>query len=449
LATAVKRLTRVFLICAVVLGWTTCSAFCGQPSARAKYAIRAGKILTMKPASNPSGGIEVINHGVILTNGAKIQAVGSAASVAIPKGYAVIDASDRWVTPGIVESHTHIGTEGGFNDMVMPLNPELRIADCVNLEDIAVKKAITGGVTTVHTMPGSGTNLAGFTVIIKIDGAHPEDMTVRELGAMKIAQAYNPERRAGDLGATRMGMSWMLRQILQEAKEYTDAWRAYEQGETKKKPKYRAELEKMRRAFEGKIPTIVHTYEGWGVMQTIRMFNDENNLEVIATHTAGGGYAVGDEAGKRKGVHVNVGPRVLDFTWGAEEDGRIHGMGAEYFKRGVRNLSINTDAVGWSHFIAPQEELSSQAAMSARLGLDDVAAMKAITINAAKALGIDDRVGSLEVGKDADIVIKKGSLLDITRPVDLVLINGRIAYRRKGVDLVVRGRKTTADEAGL
>jgi imidazolonepropionase-like amidohydrolase len=273
-------------------------------------------------------------------------------------------------------------------------------------------------------------------------------MTVRELGAMKMSQAYNPERRAGDLGYTRMGMSWMLRHILREAKEYTDAWQAYEQGKTTKKPQYKPELEKMRQAFEGKIPTIVHTYEGWGVMQTVRMFNDENKLEVIATHTAGGGYAVGKEAGKRERVHVNIGPRVLDFSWGAEEDGRFHGMGAEYHERGVRNLSINTDAVGWSHYIAPQEELSFQAAMSARLGLDDVAAIKAITTGAAKALGIDDRVGSLDVGKDADIVIKKGSLLDVTTPVDLVLINGRIAYRRNGVDLVKRDKTSTRDQTG-
>ena len=413
----------------------------GQPT---KYAIRAGKILTMKPVTNDSEAIEVVNHGVILVSNAKIEAVGPAADVAIPEGYTVIDASDRWVTPGIVEAHTHVGTEGGFNDMVMPLNPELRIADCVNPEDIAIKKAITGGVTTVHTMPGSGTNLAGFSVIIKTDVSRPEQMMVRELGAMKIAQAFNPERWAGDLGYTRMGMSWMLRYILQKAREYTEAWQAYEQGETTEKPQYKPELEKMRQAFEGKIPTIVHTYAGWGVMQTIRMFHDENKLEVIATHTAYGGYAVGDEAGKRERVHINIGPRVLEFS-GAEYDGRIHGMGAEYYGRGVRNLSINTDSVGWSD----QEELFLQAAMSARLGLDDLEAMKAITINAAKALGIDDRVGSLDVGKDADIVIKKGSILDVTTPVDLVLINGRIAYRRKGVDLVVRDKTSTADQTGL
>ena len=120
-------------------------------------------------------------------------------------------------------------------------------------------------------------------------------------------------------------------------------------------------------------------------------------------------------------------------------------MGPEYYRRGVRNLSINTDAVGWSHWIAPQEELSFQAAMSARLGLDDLTAMKAITINSARALGIDDRVGSLEPGKDADIVIKKGTLLDATSPVDLVLINGRIAYRREHTDLVIRTKTAVAD----
>jgi imidazolonepropionase-like amidohydrolase len=350
----------------------------------------------------------------------------------------VIEAPDRWVMPGIVEAHTHIGTEGGFNDMVVPLNPELRMTDCVNPEDIAVKKAITGGVTTIHTMPGSGTNLGGFTVIIKTDGSRPEEMIVRELGAMKATQAYNPERRGGDLGRTRMGMSWMLRYILRQAKEYSAAWQAYEQGKTEQKPRKRPELEKMREVFQGKIPAIVHTYEGWGVMQTIRMFHDESQLKVIPTHTAGGGYMVGSEAAKRANVHINIGPRVVDFGWGGEHDGRIHGMGAEYRARGTENLSINTDAVGWSHWIAPQEELFFQAAMSARLGVDDLAAMKAITINSARALGIDDRVGSLEVGKDADIVIKRGTLLDVTTPVDLVLVNGRIAYRRKGADVTIR-----------
>jgi len=377
----------------------------------------------------------VINHGTILVSDGKIEAIGSASSIQIPEGYSLIDASDRWVMPGIVEAHTHIGTEGGFNDMVTPINPELRIADCVNPEDIAVRKAVMGGVTTINTMPGSGTNLAGFSVIVKLDSSSPEKMILRELGMMKIAQAYNPERRGGDLGLTRMGMSWSLRQMLKRAKAYADAWEAYNQGECKKKPEYKPELEKMRKVFSGEVPTIVHTYQGWGVMQTSRMFNDENDLKTVATHTAYNGHKVAKEVAKRENVFINVGPRLFDL-YGASNN-RFYGLAAEYYKGGVRNLSINTDAVGWRERIAPQEELSFQASMSARLGLDDETALKAITINSARALGIDDRVGSLEVGKDADIVIKKGSLLNVTTPVDLVLINGKIVYQRKGVNLII------------
>jgi len=420
------------------------SLYAEEKPASPKYAIKAGKILTMTPGVEFVAGKGVIDNGIILLRNEKIEAVGPASSIDIPEGYTVIDASDRWVTPGIVEAHTHVGAEGGFNDMVTPVNPELKIADSVNPEDINFEKGVTGGVTTINAMPGSGTNLAGFSVIIKLDPSDPEKIIFREYGAMKMTQAFNPERRAGDLGATRMGMSWILRQILKQAKEYTEAWQAYERGERKEKPKYKLELEKMRKAFNGEIPTIVHTYSGWGVMQSIRMFNDENNLKVIPTHTAYGGYIVGREAAKREGVFINIGPRVIEFSR-PTFDGRFHGMGAEYKKAGVRELSINTDSVGWDSYIAPQEELSFQASMSAHFGLDDRDALKGITINSARALGIDDRVGSLEVGKDADIAIKKGSLLDHTNPVDMVLINGKIIYQRKGVDLVSK-QKTAPRE---
>jgi imidazolonepropionase-like amidohydrolase len=335
--------------------------------------------------------------------------------------------------PGIVEAHTHIAVEGGFNDMVTTINPELEIGDCVNLDDIAAEKAVAGGVTTIHTMPGSGTNLAGFTVIVKLDCSCPEEAIVREIGAMKIAQAYNPERRSGDLGLTRMGMAWMLRQILNQAKEYTESWKSYESGQSKNKPAYKPELENMRKAFNHEIPAIVHSAELWGILESMYMFNDEYRMDTIATHTSFCGYMAGEEAAKREKVHVNIGPRLVDFRgWSAPIDGRFHGMGAEYISRGVKNLSINTDSVGWGM----QEELAFQASMSAHYGLDEMIAMEAITIQPARALGVDDRIGSLEVGKDADIVVKKGSLLDVTAPVDLVLINGRVVYQRKGINLV-------------
>jgi imidazolonepropionase-like amidohydrolase len=397
------------------------------------YAIRAGKILTMALPKDSDSSRRVINHGIILVNKGKIEAIGSVSDVAVPNGYTVIDASNRWVMPGIVEAHTHIAVEGGFNDMVTTINPELQIGDCVNLEDIAAEKAVAGGVTTIHTMPGSGTNLAGFTVIVKLDCSRPEQAIIREIGAMKIAQAYNPERRAGDLGLTRMGMAWMLRQILNQAKEYTEAWQAYQSGKSGEKPAYKPELENVRKAFNHEIPAIVHSAEAWGILESMYMFHDEYRMDTIATHTSFCGYMAGEEAARREKVHVNIGPRLVDFQgWNAPIDGRFHGMGAEYISRGVKNLSINTDAVGWGM----QEELAFQASMSVHYGLDEMIAMEAITIQPARALGVDNRNGSLEVGKDADIVIKKGSLLDVTAAVDLVLINGRIVYQRKGVNLV-------------
>lgn len=434
------RKYRALLIAAVVaLAGSLASA------QKPKYAIEAGKIVTMKSVGDDIRKVEVINHGVVLIRDGKIEALGRANDVTVPADYTIIDASDQWVMPGIVEAHTHIGTEGGFNDMLMPLNPELRLGDGVNPEDFPLSQAVTGGVTTVHTMPGSGTNLGGFTVIIKTVGTCPEDMIVREPGAMKATQAFNPERRQGDLGQSRMGMAWMLRQIIAKAKAYSDAWADYEHGAIDEKPKLRLEWENMRQVFEGKIPTIIHTYEGWGVMETIRLFHDENALKTIPTHTAGGGYTVGHEAGRRDKVHINIGPRLQEFSWRGRSDGAMRGMGAEYSSRGVENLSINTDAVGWSHWIAPEEELSFQAAMSARMGLDEMLAMKGITINSARALGIDDRVGSLEVGKDADVVIKKGSLLDVTCPVDLVLIDGRVVYERKGAGLRITKQASKTD----
>jgi imidazolonepropionase-like amidohydrolase len=244
-----------------------------------------------------------------------------------------------------------------------------------------------------------------------------------------------------------MGMSWLLRQFLAKARAYHEGWVAYEQGDTEEKPTFKPQWENLRRVFKKEIPTIVHTYSTWGVMQTIRMFNDENHLPVIATHTAFGGYGAAREAAKRPGVSIDIGPRLVEFgRRSVEFDNRFHAMGAEYAKAGVKNLSINTDSVSWSDYMAPQEELASQATVSARYGLDEQAALEGITINSARALKIDKRVGSLEVGKDADIVIKKTSLIDPTTPVEMVLVNGRIAYERDRMDLVVTEPQHVSEE---
>jgi imidazolonepropionase-like amidohydrolase len=402
------HLIAVFIILCFSL---LCTAEAAEPN---KYAIKAGKILTVTKGT--------IDHGIILIEDGVIKSVGKAADVDIPKGYKVIDASDKWVMPGMVEIHSHMAGEGGLNDMVVPTNPGLQIADVIDPEDRSIPEAVASGVTTVHTIPGSGTNFAGFGVLYKLHGKTVDEMLVRRLGAMKVSQAYNPERRGGDLGLSRMGMSWILRDILNKGKAYTQTRQAYEKGDIKNEPGERLEYENMRPAIESAIPTLVHTASARDVMATARVFHDEYQLKTIVSHATFHGYKVAKEMAQRD-VHVNVGPRLYDYSFSM--DNKFYGLAAEYKAAGVKNLSLNTDAP-----VLPQEELSYQGSMAIHFGLDEKTALESVTINSARAIGIDDRVGSIEVGKDADLIIKAGSLFDVTIPVDMVFINGKIAYRK-------------------
>ncbi len=399
-------------------GWIVCLfatlvllSFCrlciAEASEPAKYAIKAGKILTVTKGT--------INHGVILIEDGVFKAVKRATDVDISEEYEIIDASDKWVMPGMVEIHSHLAGEGGLNDMVVPTNPGLRIADVIDPEDWNIPQAVASGVTTVHTIPGSGTNLSGFGVLYKLHGKTVDEMLIRELGSMKIAQAYNPERGGGDLGLSRMGMSWILRDILNKAK-------AYNKGEIKDEAGERLEYENMRQVVEGAIPTLVHTASARDVMATARIFHDEYQLKTIVSHATFHGYKVAKEMAQRD-VHVNVGPRQYDFPFSM--DNKFYGLAAEYKAAGVKNLSINTDAP-----VLPQEDLFFQGSMAIHFGLDEKTALESVTINSARAIGIDDHVGSIEVGKDADLIIKAGSLFDVTIPVDMVFINGKIVYRK-------------------
>ncbi len=388
-----------------VLVIATSLAICWTASAeeQAQLAVRAGKILTVTKGT--------VNHGVILIEDGRITAVEEAAHQTIPDGFDIIDATDKWVMPGLVEIHSHMACEGGLNDMVMPTNPELRTEATIDPEDPDIALAVARGVTTVHTIPGSGTNMAGFGVLYKLRGRTADEMIVRRLGAMKVAQAYNPERRGGDLGLTRMGMSWILRDILEKGRNNTG-------GKDSGDPRW----ENMRDAVNGEIPTLVHTASAKDVMATARIFHDEYGLHTIVSHGTFDGYKVAGEMAKRD-VHVNVGPRMFDFPFSA--DNRFYGLAAEYAAAGVEHLSICTDAP-----VLPQEDLFFQGSVAIHLGLDERTALEALTINSARAIGIENRVGSIEVGKDADLVIKGGSLFDVTIPVDMVLVNGEIAYRR-------------------
>lgn len=361
-----------------------------------------------------------IHRAVLVEQGGRITAVGPRASTPIPDGATVVDHGEHWLTPGFVDLHHHVSSGGGdTNDMVMPLNAELRTLDVVRPSTHLIHRTVAGGVTTTLFIPGSGTYISGFGVLMKMRwGAPLEDMVIRELGAMKVAQGFNPERRSGDLGETRMGSRELLTRALEKGRDYAAAWRAHRDG-SGEKPKFDPALEQLRKVFDGEVPVLIHTAGLRDCVATARMFQNAFDVKMILSHGSFDGWVAAGPLAEWQ-TPINLGPRMYQF----DRYGRMQGMCQAFWDAGCKNLSINTDAP----VIAP-EELQLQAAMAIRLGLPYDAALRAITIVPARQIGLDERVGSLAVGKDADFQITAGDPLDPRNGPLRVYIEGTLVYR--------------------
>jgi imidazolonepropionase-like amidohydrolase len=204
-----------------------------------------------------------------------------------------------------------------------------------------------------------------------------------------------------------------------EGRLYVQQWDAYEAGRLETRPEVNLRLEYFKPLFHHEIPVVVHTQQYQVVQSTLRMLVDEMNLKIVIDHGTFDAFKLADEVNKR-GIPVMAGPRGL---WLDPADGQIKGIVAEYAKRGTLALGVNTDAP-----VIPQEELSFQATMAVRYGWNEEKALRGLTIEPAKALMIADRVGSLEPGKDADVVILTGSIIDPRNYVEQVFINGNSVY---------------------
>jgi imidazolonepropionase-like amidohydrolase len=389
------------------------SAVAGEPSKG--LAIKALRVI-------PVVG-EPIDHGVVVMRDGKIEAVGRADAVKVPDGYEVRNFPDGWATPGWVELHAHVGGTD-INDMVYPTNPELRTLDTIVPNNPQLLAARQGGVTTMNFIPGSGTNMSGFGTLIKTAGDSVEEMTLRFPGSLKIAQLGNPERRGGDVGLTRMGMNYLLRDRLAAAKEYADRWTKWEKDKTGPAPAKDERYENFRGLFAHKFPVIVHTVFVNGIEATKRIVHDEFGLDVVITHGEWGAVKAADVI-VGAGMPVNVGPRLVDFD---RDTGRMVNLCTAWKEAGCKDLSINTDCP-----VVPADELTTQAAAAVHYGLDEKSALEGLTIVPARSFGIASRVGSLEVGKDADVVIRNGPPLDPRSAVLCVVVNGKPAYE-KGKD---------------
>lgn len=372
--------------------------------------IRAGKVL---PMDGP-----MLAPGAVLLRDGRIAAV--AGRIEAPAGATVLEFPDGWLVPGFVELHCHVGGPGGdINDMVLPHNMDLRVLDTLRSDVPELERAAQAGVTTALCIPGSGSTIGGLGAIVKTVGPSFEQRLVRFPGALKIAlhaRGGNPVRRSGDLGSERMGLHAMLRTVMQEARDYHEAWRAFEAGRGAQ-PDFSPRLDPLRGLFRGEFPCILHAYGTDDTMTAVRILHWGLDIPIVLSHGMYDSFLIRDVLASA-GVPMNLGPRQYEFY-----QGRFVGNAAAHHGAGVP-VSICTDAP-----VVAQEELPLQAAMACRLGLPLEAALRGLTIEPARAVGIDHRVGSLTVGKDADLCVFPGDPIDPRNAPALVVIDGRIVHQ--------------------
>lgn len=378
--------------------------------------IQNGQIKTM-------AGVALQNGCVLIGDDGKILAV--AEQIAAPEGATVLDAGGRLVTPGCVEAHCHIGLhneacgwEGmDYNEIVDPLTPQMRAVDSINPQDESFAQAVRGGVTTACTGPGSANVVGGTFAAIKLHGNRVDNMVLKEAVAMKCAFGENPKRCYGQNGKktpmTRMGIAALLRELLFKTKRYMA------EQEAGKNPPFDMKLEAMVPVLKGELPLKAHAHRADDIFTAIRIAK-EFGVGLTLDHCTGGA-CVAEELAK-EGYPAFVGPSLGSKTK-LELMDKSFDTPAVLHRAGV-NISIITDAP-----VIPLQYLPMCAGMAFKAGLEEAEAWKAITINPAKAVGIADRVGSLEVGKDGDLVIWTADPLhDVGAHAHTTVINGAVVY---------------------
>jgi len=372
----------------------------------------------------------VIEDGVIVIgDDGRIAAVGRADEVEVPPGSDVIGAKGAHVIPGLIDAHTHIGVdeeavgwEGrDTNESTEPVTPHLRAFDGIKSDDIAFREALEAGITSVGVLPGSANPIGGLGAAVKCFGRNKLEMLIKEPIGLKMAFGENPKRVHGVENkrspSTRMGIAGVIREWLVKARNYSRKKELFK-DQPEKLPDVDLRLEALELALRGAIPVRAHAHLADDMITAISIAK-EFNLRLVLDH--------GTEAHRipdviaREGIPVVVGP-LMTAKGKVELRGRTLETPKVLASYGI-TLAITTD-----HPVVPLKLLPVQVALAIREGLPFEEALKALTINAAKILGIADRVGSIEVGKDGDVVVLSRRPFDIEAKVLYTIVNGRVAY---------------------
>ena len=401
-------------------------AFCLFSSATGQdLALHGGTVLTVTKGT--------IENGTVLIQNGKITAVGR--DVSIPPGIRVIDCSGKYVLPGIIDSHSHIAFDfGDVNETTDPVTPQ------VWMEDHQILTTLAGGVTTVKTMHGSANVIGGVNVTIKLKpNALPEEMLVP--GArhqLKLALGENPKRfygqEQGRLPSTRMGNAYVLRKAFIEAQEYKAQWDKYEREKSVGKkdlvpPKKDLKMETLKMVLEKKLAIDCHTYRADEIVWIIN-FCQEFDLVLKQLSHCVDGYKVADIMAK---AGVTFGGWV-DW-WGFKEesyDGCPYGFKIMH-QAGV-NIAINSDSPDEGRYL-----FRNAAKVLKYNDIPEDEVLKMITINPAKSLELEDRIGSIEVGKDGDIAVFAKHPLDSTSRCLMTIVEGKIYFDEAKDSVTAKG----------
>ena len=379
--------------------WITLSAFCHSATAgdqAQNFAIRAGKIWTVTDG--------VITDGVIIVRNGKIQAVRNRPDV--PGKVKVLDMSDKHVMPGMIDAHCHIGLSlnilAEMDETVLAVAPDMQILDAFNPLADDVKKALRSGVITVLLAPGNKNPIAGQTAVVKLYANKTRDWVLRRNAGVKFSlrdEALMFDRQP----TSRAGLMVLVRERLNEGKAY-------------KAEEFDPAGEVLKRVVDADLPAYVRAYTVDEIASAMTII-DEYGLNAVLVGAEQGDEVV-DMIAERK-LPVIYGPLLL---FSKDKDLRRAGTIA---KNGVKLAFASA---------APKttlNDLRTSAILATRYGLSPEVALKSLTINPAEILGIADRVGSIQKGRDADLVILNGDPLQLTSGVEMVIVNGNIVYQRQ------------------
>jgi imidazolonepropionase-like amidohydrolase len=405
-----------------LLGFSGYAAF-GQtpaPAAHPDVVIKDAIVMTVTHGN--------IKNGSIYIKDGKIAAVGE--NVNAPASATVIDAAGKYVTPGIVDSHSHIALDDDVNEATGPITPQMMMKDAFDYQDKAIYRALAGGVTTSLLLHGSANMIGGQAVVIKHKyGVGRDEMLFPNAPrSIKFASGENPKRVYGgreQLPSTRMGNFAVQREALVQAQDYMREWDAYNEkvkraDKDATAPKHDLKLEALADVLRGKLMVQIHCYRADEFLTEISMAH-EFGYKIRAFHHALEAYKVPEKLAAE-----NIGIATFADWWGYKQEAwdAIPWNAVMSMRKGVR-VAIKSDSEDYTR------RLNQEAAKTMRYGgATEEEALKMITLNAAWIVGVDDRVGSIDVGKDGDLVIWDGYPLSSYGIPDKVLIDGDVYFDR-------------------